>query len=258
MSLPFTCGMIRSLCLMFSLPPPFFIFFYLLQILLRSLLLLPRLSSLNHAIHISGSLSSFDSWQLSFLCPALYFLSFTFTFIWFSPSISVSASHLEFITPQSSLFLVSKNHFSDFSWFSSHVFCPLGLCLYLLCEFTDCSFFFFISVFYLACCTFPCYSRLSHPPLHYSLFLSCFFTRLCISPFCFFPLSFIHWFLSNHTLPPNVFFVPVFSSVPHHLPWPVIPLFSVIQVLFPSRRALTWAHERLLFSCLIALKQEWC
>lgn len=145
MSLPFTCGMIRSLCLMFSLPPPFFIFFYLLQILLRSLLLLPRLSSLNHAIHISGSLSSFDSWQLSFLCPALYFLSFTFTFIWFSPSISVSASHLEFITPQSSLFLVSKNHFSDFSWFSSHVFCPLGLCLYLLCEFTDCSFFFFIS-----------------------------------------------------------------------------------------------------------------
>lgn len=144
--MPFTCGMIRSLCLMFSLPPsPFFIFFYVLQILFRSLLLLPRLSSLKRAIRISGSLSSFDSWLLSFLRPALYFLSFTFTFIWFSPSISVSASRLEFITPQSSHYLVSKNHFSDFSWFSSHVFCPLGLCLYLLCEFTACSFLFFVS-----------------------------------------------------------------------------------------------------------------
>lgn len=100
------------------------------------------------------------------------------------------------------------------------------------------------------------FSALAPPSALFSVFVLFFFTCLCISSFCFF-LSFIRWFLSNHTLPPDVFFVPVFSSVPHHLPWPVIPLFSVIQVLFPSRWALTWAHERLLFSCLIALKQEW-
>lgn len=189
--MPFTCGMIRSLCLMFSLPPPFFIFFYLLQILLQSLLLLPWLSSLNHAIHISGSLSLFDSWQLFFLRPALYFLSFSFTFIWFSLSISVSASRLEFITPQSSIFLVSKNHFSDFSLFSSHVFCPLSLCLYLLCEFTDRSFFFFISSLQFLILLVALFLVIlgSRTPLCIILcFCLVFFTRLCISPFCFFSL----------------------------------------------------------------------